>query len=282
MNQIVFITGVSSGFGYALLSWFHSHNYHVIGTVRNAEDKKRLLQTFPDKIHLLEFDVRDAFKIESEIQSIRHILHNGNLCLLVNNAGIAVPGPLECLSDDSFEMQWQVNVKSVWKITNTLLPYLKEKEPGKIINISSVSGLINTPFLGAYCISKHALESMTEIYRRELSIFGIQVVSICPGPAKTEIWRKNIGKLDPFVNSDYGRFIKHADKLIQKSELHGLPADDTVQKVWKAFSSKRPKTRYVVHKNPFSIFLISKIIPPKWLDMLIAKTMNKGEKIRPI
>ena len=282
MKQFVLITGVSSGFGESLLHHFHQNGYHIIGSVRKEADKQRLLKQFPENLTILSFDVRNTQVVETEIASIRPLIATGNLCLLVNNAGIAVPGPLELVSGDAFDEQWQVNVRSVWQITNLLLPELRAVQPGKIINISSVSGLINTTFLGAYCMSKHALESMSETYRRELQIFGIQVVTICPGPAKTEIWRKNLGKLNPYLQTPYGPYIQHADKLIQKSEENGLPADATTKAVWKAFTSKNPKIRYIVHKNPALIYFVSKVLPAKWVDILMAKTMNRGDKIRPI
>lgn len=282
MKQFVFITGISSGFGNSLLGWFHQRGYHIVGTVRKESDKSSLLQKYPQGLTVLTFDVRDTQTLKQEIEKARNEWASGNLCLLVNNAGIAVPGPLECLSEESFTEQWEVNVKSVWHITNALLPDLRANTPGKIINISSVSGLINTTFLGAYCISKHALESMTETYRRELKTFGIRVISICPGPAKTDIWKKNIGKLDPFKDTPYGPFLKHADSLIQKSEQKGLPVEATTQAVWRAFTAKNPKNRYIVHKNNLLINVVAFVLPSKWLDYLMAKTMDRGEKIRPI
>ena len=179
--EYIFITGVSGGIGYDALKTLVSLGYHVIGSVRNEVDSEKLKSEFGNKCTILQFDVRDINLCKSEIESIIPLLENCGLTCLINNAGIAVPGPLQYLSDEEFEMQMDINVKSVRRITNLLLPYLgtdKKYKPGKIINISSVSGLFNSPYNGAYCISKHALESMTDVYRRELSMFGLSLIHI--------------------------------------------------------------------------------------------------------
>jgi NAD(P)-dependent dehydrogenase (short-subunit alcohol dehydrogenase family) len=282
MTKFICITGVSTGIGRALLDFFHQKGYHIIGSVRNHDSVTDLQSNYTERLTVLCFDVRDQEATQNAFSDIKNLLSQGHLELLINNAGIAMPGPLECLTEEQFEEQLDINLKSVRRITNLLLPYLKSGNPGRIINISSVSGILNTPFMGAYCISKHALESMTEIYRRELRMFGIKVVSILPGPIKTEIWKKNIGKLNPYFDTPYGHLLKNADKLIEKSDAQGLPAERACQAVWKAFTSRNPKTGYIVHKSPNVIRFISKVLPSLWLDALMAKTMSKGDKIRPI
>ncbi|MFZ1703419.1 MAG: SDR family oxidoreductase [Saprospiraceae bacterium] len=282
MTKFVFITGVSSGIGKSVLEKFHQNGFHIIGTVRRNEDAQTLSILYPDRLTLLLFDVTDQEAFKKAMAHIPGILGAHKLHLLVNNAGLAVPGPLELLSDEEFEYQMNVNLLSVRKVTNSLLPFLKGEHRGKIVNISSVSGILNTPYLGAYCVSKHAIESLNEIYRRELSPFGIQVVSVLPGPIKTNIWKKNLGKLDKFFLSPYGHVLKSADKLIEKSEQNGLPVEKVSQTIWKIFESKNPKNRYIVHKNPFSIWFITRIIPSKMLDNIMAKTMSRGDKMRPI
>ncbi len=282
MTKFICITGVSTGIGRALLDFFHQKGYYIIGSVRNHDAVTDLQSNYTERLTVLCFDVRDQEATQNAFSDIKNLLSQGHLELLINNAGIAIPGPLEYLTEEQFEEQLDINLKSVRRITNLLLPYLKTDNPGRIINISSVSGILNTPFMGAYCISKHALESMTEIYRRELRMFGIKVISILPGPIKTEIWKKNIGKLNPFFETEYGHLLKNADKLIEKSDAQGLPAERVCQAVWKAFTSRNPKTGYIVHKSPNVIRFISKVLPSLWLDALMAKTMSKGDKIRPI
>jgi NAD(P)-dependent dehydrogenase (short-subunit alcohol dehydrogenase family) len=206
---------------------------------------------------------------------------------LINNAGIAIPGPLEHLSEEQFEKQLDVNVKSIRRITNLFLPLLgakpnSSKPPGRIINISSVSGLFNSPFNGAYSISKHALESMTDIYRRELRQYGIKVIAIEPGPIKTEIWKKNLNKMDEFKDSDYYEVLQKADKIIENAERNALPAESVSKLIAKCLVAKRPKTRYIVHKGKFVFRLMAYYFPDKLSDWLVHKTLSSTNRHRPI
>jgi len=281
-QKFVFITGVSSGIGYGLYHSFVNAGYVTIGIVRNPSDAQKLRQTSSENGHILVFDVQNIEHMNLELEKITHILSENKLDILINNAGIAVPGPLELLTEHEFELQLDVNVKSVRRITNKLLPYLKVAQSGKIINISSVSGLFNSPFNGAYCISKHALESMTEIYRRELMAFGVQVVSVQPGPIKTEIWKKNIGSLNKYFNSDYSQILKKADKMIENSEKNALPVEDVIKLIWRIIKTKNPKTNYLIHKKKWSFLFLIKFIPSKWVDKLVAKTLKSSDRYRPV
>ncbi len=283
----IFITGVSTGIGYDTMKMFINKGYHVIGTVRKEEDSNRIKSTFGEKCTLLIFDVRDQIQMETEINSIRPLLAKNGLQCLINNAGMAIPGPLQYLSEEEFEMELDVNVKSVRRITNALLPYLGTNKslsvmPGKIINISSVSGLFNSPFNGAYCISKHALESMTDVYRRELAMFGIQVIAIEPGPIKTEIWRKNIGALDKFENTEYGEVLASANKMIENSEKSALEVKVITDLILKIYQSTKPNTRYLVHRKKWMFRILSSWLPDRWADKMVAKAIAKKDNYRPV
>ena len=182
-------------------------------------------------------------------------------------------------------MQLDVNVKSVRRITNLFLPLLKstsKKQSGRIINISSISGLFNSPFNGAYCISKHALESLNDVYRRELSQYGIQVIAIEPGPIKTEIWKKNLNKMDRFKDSDYYYMLKKADRIIENTERNALPVKKISTLILKCISIPRPKTRYIAHKNKFFFRLMAYYFPDKLTDWLVRKTLDSSYRHRPI
>ena len=285
--KYIFITGVSSGIGFEAMQTFIYAGYHVIGTVRKEEDLNRMYGTFGNSCTILLFDVRDSIKMSSEIQRIKPLLEKHGLTCLINNAGVAVPGPLQYLSEEDFEMELDINVKSVRRITNALLPYLGTDKsasfkPGKIINISSVSGLFNSPFNGAYCISKHALESMTDVYRRELAMFGIQVIAIEPGPIKTEIWRKNLGALDKFLDTEYGETLASANKMIENSEKSALEVEVISRLLFKIYNDPNPKTRYLVHRKKLMFRLLSSWLPDKWADRLVAKAIAKKDNYRPV
>lgn len=283
--KYIFITGVSSGIGYDAMVTFCLRGYHVIGTVRNQDDAQKIREKLGDRCTILLFDVQDIPACKAAIDQIKPMLEKSGLLALINNAGIAMPGPLQYLTETQFETQLDVNVKAVRRITNELLPYLGIKPtypPGKVIQISSVSGLFNTPFNGAYCISKHALESMTDIYRRELLPFGIKVVAVEPGPIKTDIWSKNIGSLDNFKDTEYGSLLVSADKMIENAEKSAFDVQVISQLLIKIVESKNPKTRYLVHRKKWLFKLLAYYLPDRWVDRLIIKTMAKKENYRPI
>ena len=285
MLKNIVITGVSSGIGRASLDLLHEKGYHIFGSVRNQADADKLSKIYPDRFTPLLFDVQNHDEVVRASKVV--FKHCETLAGLINNAGIAIPGPLEHLSEQQFEKQLDVNVKSIRRITNLFLPLLgtkpgSAKQPGRIINISSVSGLYNSPFNGAYSISKHALESMTDIYRRELRRYGIKVIAIEPGPIKTEIWKKNLNKMDEFKDSDYYEVLQKADKIIENAERNALPVENVSRLVAKCLTVSRPKTRYIVHKNKFAFRLMAYYLPDKITDWLVHKTLTSSNRHRPI
>ena len=284
MVKNIVTTGVSSGIGRASLDLLHEKGYHIFGSVRNQADADKLSKIYPDRFTPLLFDVQNHDEVVRASKVVFE--HCETLAGLINNAGIAIPGPLEHLSEKQFEKQLDVNVKSIRRITNLFLPLLgaklnASKPPGRIINISSVSGLFNSPYNGAYSISKHALESMTDIYRRELRRYGIKVIAIEPGPIKTEIWKKNLNKMDEFKDSDYYEVLQKADKIIENAKRNALPVENVSRLVAKCLTVSRPKTRYIVHKNKFAFRLMAYYLPDKITDWLVHKTLNSSNRHRP-
>lgn len=280
-SKYVMITGISTGIGFALCAFFIEKGYHVIGTVRNEEDKSNLKNTFNKNLTILCFDVRDNVKMNLELESISSELSENGLYCLINNAGVAIPGPLELMSEEQFDAQLDINVKAVRRITNAVLPYLKVKTPGKVINISSVSGLVNMPYNGAYCISKHALESLTEVYRRELQPFGIRVSAVQPGPIKTPIWNKNLGSMKAYYHSQYGIVLQKADRIIENTEKNALETSAVVKKVWKIFNDKNSSPLNIVHRKKWGFIAFWKFVPRGIADKLIFSTLQKGDNFRP-
>jgi NAD(P)-dependent dehydrogenase (short-subunit alcohol dehydrogenase family) len=277
MAKYIFITGVSSGIGHGLASHYLSKGHTVIGTVRNAQDAADLVK---QGLHSIIYDVVDKAGLSEVVIALKNILGDHPLHALINNAGIAKAGPLEHVSDADFELQMEVNVNAVRRITNALLPVMKADS--RIINISSVSGLFNSPFTGPYCISKHALESMCDIYRRELAMFGIKVIAIEPGPIKTKIWGKAKGTFDQFMDTRYASLAPNADKMIDTAERHALDVSYVVAACDKAMFLDSPKPRYIVHKKKRMFKFIASYVPDRMLDWLVAKNLKKGDKHRAI
>lgn len=279
----ILITGVSTGIGLATAQYFISKNdYRVIGTIRNPDDGDKVYaQLGPNFIPIL-LDVTKMDSIKEGYNKIKLLCPEG-LSLLVNNAGIAVSGPLKELELSDFEKQMDVNVNGVLRVTNTFLPLLgatldTKIPPGTIINISSVSGIFNTPLLGPYCISKHALESMSDIYRRELSIYGIKVIVIEPGPTKSEIWSKAKKDSDKFLHTDYGRIWKGMVRRVEKSESSAIDVNILAEKIYKVYRKKSPSNRYIVTKNKFINWFTFYLVPDRIIDIGLKKALMKGIK----
>ena len=123
---------------------------------------------------------------------------------------------------------------------------------------------------------------MTDIYRRELRLYGIKVIAIEPGPIKTEIWKKNLNKMDEFKDSDYYEVLQKADKIIENAERNALPVESVSKLIAKCFVAKRPKTRYIVHKGKFVFRLMAYYFPDKLSDWLVHKTLSSTNRHRPI
>ncbi|MEL6558241.1 MAG: SDR family NAD(P)-dependent oxidoreductase [Bacteroidota bacterium] len=278
-QSFILITGVSSGIGYDAVRFLTDKGYFVIGSVRKPEDLERIEKEFPDNFKGVLFDVRDKESIAAAKQEVENLLNGRSLTALINNAGLSIPGPISMIPDEDFRIQMEVNLFGVRNVTNAFLPLLGmdlnfKGIPGKIINISSLSGVINSPFSGSYCVSKHALESLGEIYRRELMMFGIDVISIQPGPIKSDIWEKNLGLMNLYKGTAYDQYAEIADKIISTAEKEALPTETISRLIHKIITSNKPKVSYMVSRNKFLMHL-AKRMPPRLLDKLIWKRLNK-------
>lgn len=285
MKKNIVITGVSSGIGRDALRLLHQKGYHIYGSVRKEADAKSLTEAYPQRFTPLIFDVQDQDAVNQAAKRVFEACDR--IDALINNAGVAVPGPLQFVTEADFERQMDINLKSVRRITNTFLPLLGtapdfKGPPGRIINVSSISGLFSSPFNGVYSISKHALESMTDVYRRELRRYGIKVMAIEPGPIKTKVWGKNLNSMAQFADTDYYDILQKADKMIENTEKNALPVARTSNVILKCITKKHPKTRYIVQKNTLVFKIVANYLPDKLVDWFIQRSLSKGNRHRPV
>jgi len=275
----VLITGVSTGIGNNAVGYLIKNNYHVFGSVRKKEDVIRLQAQYPTNFTCLQFDVTKPTEVKIAYNEITKILGDNLLSGLVNNAGLALGGPIELMDDEKFRYQMEVNLFAVRNITNTFLPLLKGNKAekikgGKIIMISSISGVFNTPFNGAYCISKHAMESLAEIYRRELMMYDIDVVSIQPGPIQSKLWVKNVNKYSEYDNTAYAQLMKRSNKIMENAAQNALPAEVISKLILKILTKKTPLA-FIVNKNKLATILFTKYMPARWVDRIFYKRLFK-------
>src|SRR6185437_4146724 len=194
MKSVV-VTGSSTGIGWGIAKVLIAKGFRVFGSVRKAEDGERLRKEFGANFVPLYFDVTDAAAVAKGADQVAGALGGETLFGLVNNAGIAVAGPLLYLKIDEFRHQIDVNLTGQVIATQAFAPLLgadtsRKGKPGRIVMISSVGGRTANPFMAPYCASKFALEGLSESLRRELMLFGIDVIVIAPGAVATPIWDK--------------------------------------------------------------------------------------------
>ena len=276
----VIVTGVSTGIGWGITSLLLQRGFRVFGSVRKAQDAERLSSEFGEAFVPLLFDVTDEAAVQTAAQQVREQLHRETLFGLVNNAGIAVPGPLVHLPTDDFRHQLEVNLVSVLIVTKAFLPLLGADrslsgKPGRVINMSSVSGTIGYPFVGAYAASKHGLEGFSETLRRELMLYGIDVIIIGPGSVATPIWDKaEQADISPYAETDYVESARRAHEFMIQNGRHGLPPERVSEVVLQALTSTRPRVRYaVVRENMLMRFLIG-VLPKRVIDAVIARNLG--------
>lgn len=271
-KPVAFITGVSSGIGLALTTDLLSKGYHVIGTVRSEEAAAAMASDFGSGFTPLILDVTQASEEMSQIiEELNQDKQGLVIDVLIHNAGIAHGGPLLFQPEADQRAVIETNVMGVLKLTRVLYPKLKAGS--RVILMSSVSGRLVTPFLGIYAASKFAIEALTDALRHELGMLDIKVVTIQPGPIKTEIWNKVRRNTTDYTATPYADIMDRQDDFVDKAEEKALPVERVTTVVWKAISSKNPRTRYLVVKVPFMIKL-AKLFPDRWKDRLILQRLK--------
>lgn len=274
--EYVIVTGASTGIGYTITKYLLDRNYFVFGSVRKEVDAERLGKEFGNQsFKALLFDVTDRASIEKGRLEVVEMIGNQKLVALVNNAGIAVGGPLKYLSEEEIRQQMEVNVIGLLSVTQAFIPHLENPaKAGKIINISSVSGILVSPFTSLYSASKFAVEALTHGLRRELYFHGVTAVSIQPGPIKTPIWDKALSFSGKYNHTEYGKVLEDMDRFIKKTEQGALPPERVAQTVYRALTASHPRATYLVMKGGVFAKIIS-WLPHGWVDKLMSSRAKK-------
>lgn len=193
---VALITGCSSGFGEAMAFAFAERGYQVVATMRNPDNApaklKALAARSPADVMLARLDVTDAEMRKAIIALV--VAQFGRIDLLINNAGVGARGSVEDTPDSQWRTMFETNVFGPLDLIRLSLPIMREQGQGRIINVTSVAALMKTPFMGAYCASKHALDTATAALNIETRSFGVQVVSVMPGPFKTALPQKSLDR----------------------------------------------------------------------------------------
>ena len=278
MRSIV-ITGVSSGIGYGAAKEFARNGYRVFGSVRREEDAERLGAELGAGFVPLLFDVTDREAVLGAAERVGEVLGGSGLAGLVNNAGTAIGGPLMLQPLDEVRRHFEINVVGMISVTQAFLPLLgarkpRRREPGRILNMSSVGGKIASPFIGAYAGTKHAVEGISDSLRRELLLYGIDVIVIEPGAVRTEIWDKGAVAAEMYDDTDYAEPLARFGEYAQGLAKNGYTPEQFGRYVREVFEKRRPRTRYAISPRKLTGFTLPRLLPDRWLDRLIARNVG--------
>lgn len=278
MRSVV-VTGASTGIGWATAKVLLARGFRVFGSVRKQADADRLKAEFGANFTPLMFDVTDEAAVLAAARQVREALGGETLAGLVNNAGVAVAGPVLELSADEFRRQMDINVIGPVIATQAFGPLLGSdpslKGPkGRIVMISSVAGKNGNPFSAPYSASKHAVEGLSESLRRELMLFGIDVIIVAPGAVKTPIWSKaEQMDLSVYKNSPYFPALNKIMAFMMKLGETGLPAERIGEVVFEALTTAKPRVRYQVTPDPVR-HMMQATLPKRAVDRIVAKRLG--------
>ena len=280
MKRSVVVTGASTGIGYAVAQLLAREGFHVFAGVRRMDDADRLVEEIGDEVTPLVFDVTDPQGVADAARDVGERLGNTTLAGLVNNAGIATAGPLLHQPIEEFRRQLEINVVAQVAVVQAFAPLLgadrtRTGDPGRIINMSSVAGRIAAPFLGAYAASKHALEAVSDSLRRELMLYGVDVIVIEPGSVATPIWDKaESADYTPYFRTDYKDSVSRLRAHALKEGRAGFPPERVAASVLRALVAPKPPTRIPVVPGRLKNWLLPRLLPDRALDALIAKGLG--------
>ena len=279
----ILITGASTGIGLASAKLFQSKGWQVFAGYRSDEDGQVLAALGCTPLYL---DVADPQAISVAIAELENSLGDNGLNYLINNAGLATAAPLEHIPIDDFKYQMAVNVEGVLLVTQACLPLIRKStassaRQARIVNVSSVSGLIAYPALGAYCASKFALEALSDSLRMELLAHDIDVIVVHPGPVKTPIWqrstaagRKRMEVMNTAAEKDYGQLMTAMMNGAEESERYGIEASRVAKTIETALISRKPKTRYLVGNGMRRLLWFARLLPERRRDRIFMKKLG--------
>jgi NAD(P)-dependent dehydrogenase (short-subunit alcohol dehydrogenase family) len=275
--RTVVITGASTGIGYGVAQELIAHGYQVIGTVRKQEDADRLHTELGGRMRPVLMDVADDDEVRRAAGEIQEIVGKRGLAGLVNNAGIAVAGPLMHIDLEELRYQFDVNVVGVVAMTQAMLPMLggsteSTHPPGRVINMNSVSAYTTYPFLAPYAASKHALESISDGMRRELALYGIHVVVMVLGAVQTSIWEKvSDDDLARFAQTDYASGVAQMKATTSDLGKGGMPVKRVAEAVRQALEQPKPKPRHILVNDYWRGWLLPRLVPTQVFDWAMTK-----------
>jgi len=274
----VLVTGASTGIGRATALRLDGAGWRVFAGVRKQEDAEALRAACSDRLTPLMLDVTDAEQIAAAAERVGTEAAGG-LDGLVNNAGVAVPSPLETIPIDDFRHQIEVNLTGQVAVTQALLPHIRTAR-GRVVFISSIGGRIAFPLTGAYHAAKFGIEAVGDVFRQELRPWGIAVSIIEPGSIDTPIWERGeqsadeIGERTPDREALYGKAVAKYRKVVRSTAERGIHPEQVAKAIEHALNASRPRTRYLVGIDAKVQARVRPLIPTPAFDRIVARVMG--------
>ncbi len=275
----IFITGASTGIGLASTTLLSQLGFRVIAGVLPSEDTSALKAV---NVTVLPLDITKREMIVDVAERLKAELDGLGLYGLLNNAGIAVSGPIEFVPMEEIRRQLEVNLFGHVQVTQTLLPLIRQAK-GRIVNITSMLGRVTSAFSGPYCMSKYAMEAFSDALRLELAPLGVHVSAIEPGSIATPIWSKFqdqatelLDELPPEGRYLYAENYKQSIDAGLKWASAGISPQKVAKKVAHAFTSKRPKAAYIVGVDAHQAIFMKRLLPRRWFDTVLKLRYGAG------
>jgi NAD(P)-dependent dehydrogenase (short-subunit alcohol dehydrogenase family) len=276
----VLITGASTGIGKASAHLLDRSGYRVFAGVRQPEAGETLRKEASSNLTPVIIDVTDPTQISAATEKVEKVLGpQPHLTALVNNAGICVAGPLECLPIEILRQHLEVNAIGHIAVTQAFLPFLRRSK-GRIINVGSATGRFALPFLGAYSASKFTLVALTDALRVELRPWGIPVSVVEPGTVETPMWEKSTEEsrnlmeveLPDYARDLYENAMRSIERVMDSGRRQAITPQDVAEVVLKAVEAKKPKSRYRVGAGA-RMAVIGSFLPDRFTDWIFSKVL---------
>ena len=275
--RAVVVTGASTGIGEAVALRFDRRGWQVFAGVRREADAERLTRQAGSRLRTVMLDVTDEQMVGAAADTIRSAVGPGGLAGVVNNAGVALGGPVEFLPLDEWRRQLEVNVIGQIAVTKAVLPMIRQGR-GRIVFIGSISGRVAAPMMGPYSASKFALAAIAETLRHELRPWGIRVVLIEPGAIKTAIWdkgRRSLTAAHELLPAEalevYRGHLEELKRVVEHQDRAGIPAETVASVVERALLARRPRARYLVGPDARAGGVMSRVLPDSLKDEVLRR-----------
>ncbi len=274
-HQHVLISGATSGIGLATALQLDQAGWQVYALAHPDDDFALLREQASERLVPLACDITDADAIAHAIAPIE------TLDALVNNAGIQVVGTLETLSISALQHQFNVNIIGHLQMIQALLPALKRAERARIVNVSSLMGKVALPVLGAYSMSKHALEAMSDVLRLELAPWGIDVIVIAPGAVQTpmtasmaQLLQDAQTHLNADQRADYAPLYASMAQTLDRQNASAVPAEQVATTIVTAIKRDQPQARYIIGAPTKGLMLMRSLAPDHIGDAILKRALG--------